>query len=158
MKFLAGQAAGSQSGDQRTGAGNGLDPETRRHGIGHHPFPRITDSGTAGIGDQGHLLAPAETVEDLGRPTGFVETKVADHRLAESEMGQQLAGVSRVLGDDDVALLQHTQGAQGDVLQVPDRGGDQIQGPRDERREVGGRSRPVFHADRLGRVFKIETA
>ncbi len=40
---------------------------------------------------------------------------------------QQLAGDAGVLGQDEVGLLQHVQGPQGDVAQVPDRGGHQIE-------------------------------
>ena len=42
-------------------------------------------------------------------------------------MGQQLAGVASVLGGDQVHAAEDAQGAQGDVLEVADGRGDDVQ-------------------------------
>ena len=52
-------------------------------------------------------------------------------------MFQQLPGVARILGGDDVALAQHTQRAQRDVLEVANGRGNQIQGARCQWRQCG---------------------
>jgi len=46
-----------------------------------------------------------------------------------SEVVEQFAGVTGVLGGDQVDLLEDPQGAEGDVLEVADRGGDDVEGP-----------------------------
>jgi len=47
-------------------------------------------------------------------------------------MLQQLPGVARVLGGDDVALAQHAQSAQRDVLKVANGRGDEIKRSRSQ--------------------------
>ena len=48
------------------------------------------------------------------------------HRLADVEMAQQVTRSARVLGQDAIDFLQHTDGPQGNVLKVANRGGHKI--------------------------------
>ena len=64
--------------------------------------------------------------ENFFAALGFVELEVAQERFGNFEMPEQLPGVTRVFGRDDVALLQHAQCAQRDVFQIADRRRDQI--------------------------------
>ena len=74
-----------------------------------------------------------EAFDDFLAAPGFVELKIAEQRLGDAEMFEQLSRVARVLGGDHVAFLQYAQRVQGDVLEVADGRGDQIKRARHER-------------------------
>ena len=42
-------------------------------------------------------------------------------------MGEQLGRVTRVLAGDEIDLLQHAQGTQGNILEVSDRRRNDVQ-------------------------------
>ena len=121
------QSAGRQTGHQRAGSGNGLYPKPCGQNFGHDAFSRIADSRRSGVGHQGHGLATAQSVEDLRAASGLIETEIADHLFSKPEVGQQLAGVPGVFGGDHRALPKHPQRPEGDVLQVSDGCGHQVQ-------------------------------
>ena len=52
---------------------------------------------------------------------------VADERRADAEVAQELPGVAGVFRGDEVHLFQHPEGPQGDVLQVADGRGDDVE-------------------------------
>jgi hypothetical protein len=56
----------------------------------------------------------------------FVVLVIADHRLGDLKVIQQLARLAGVFAGHHVALAQHAHSAQRDVLQVADRRGDYI--------------------------------
>src|SRR5258706_15734405 len=118
MEFIRRQAARREAGDERAWAGHGFDAETGGDGGFHHAFTRIADAGTAGVRDQRDLLPAPEPFDDLLAAFGLVELKIAQERLADAEMFQQLPGMPRVLGGNHVALAQDTKRAERDVLQV----------------------------------------
>ena len=52
---------------------------------------------------------------------------VADERRLNPEVAQELAGVAGIFRGDEVRLFQHPKGPEGDVLQVADGGGDDVE-------------------------------
>ncbi len=52
-------------------------------------------------------------------------------------MLQQSPGVARVLGGDDVALAQHAQRAQRDILEVANGRGDEVKRARSQWGQCG---------------------
>ena len=78
----------------------------------------------------------AEPFDDFLAAPGLVELEIAQQRFGDAEMLQQLAGVARVLGGDDVALAQHAQRAQRDVLKIADGRGNEVKRARSQRRQV----------------------
>ena len=125
-------------GDQRAGAGHRLDAQAGRNGGLHDAFARIADARTARVRDQRDFFAAPQAFDDFLAALRLVELEIAQQRLGNSEMLQQLSGVPRVLGRHHVALLERAQRAQRDVLQVADRRGDQV--------KRAGRQRWRFHA------------
>jgi len=52
---------------------------------------------------------------------------VADERRLNPEVAQELARVAGIFRGDEVRLFQHPEGPEGDVLQVADGGGDDVE-------------------------------
>ena len=67
----------------------------------------------------------------------LVELEIAQQRLGDAEMFEQLAGMPRVLGGDDVTLAQDAERAERDVLEVANRRGDEVKRAGGERRQCG---------------------
>lgn len=144
VEFVGGKARGSEAGHEGARARDGFDAEPCGDDLGDHAGARVGDSGGAGVGDEGHGGAGAEAVGDLGRAAGLVEPEVGDHGLPDVEVLEELAGVTGVLGGDKVALAEDAEGAQGDILEVPDGGSDEVESAGDERWRSGG-----FHGEKL---------
>jgi len=53
---------------------------------------------------------------------------VADERRLDPEVAQELPRVTGVFRGDEVRLFQHPQGPKGNVLQVADGRGDDVEG------------------------------
>ena len=62
--------------------------------------------------------------QQFGSPFGLIELVVADKRLLEPVAGEQESRVTGVLGGDEIGLPQDAQGAEGNVLHIPDGGAD----------------------------------
>ena len=116
-----------QRGDGGAAAGYGL----HRHAVfgaqRHQLLPGIADSRRTGVRYQRAGLAcqqPGQNGLSRRRPVVLV---IADQRLFDVEVIQQLDGHAGVLGGDKVRLRQRLHGAGGEVPQIADGRGDQIQ-------------------------------
>src|SRR2546426_9244055 len=58
----------------------------------------------------------------------LVEVMVAGQGRVDAEMRAELLGVTGILGGNDAHFLENAYRAERDVLQVPDRGADNIEG------------------------------
>src|SRR5690349_23525844 len=67
---------------------------------------------------------------------------VADSRLLDPEVVEQLLCLAGVFAGDDIGLFQHTQSAKGDVLEIADRSGNKVESRHE--RPLGGH-RPEFN-------------
>ena len=135
VEFVRRQATGGERRDQCARPRHRFDAEARRNRRLDYTFAGIADAGTAGIRDQRDFFAAPETFDDFLAASGFVELKIAEQRFGDAEMLQQSPGVARVLGGGDVALAQHAQRAQRDVLEVANGRGDEVKRPGYERRQ-----------------------
>src|SRR5690625_2862762 len=52
----------------------------------------------------------------------------AQHVLTNTQMAKQIAAMTRILSGDEIDLVQQTHRALADILQIADRGGDDVQG------------------------------
>ena len=68
-----------------------------------------------------------EAPDQLRPPGRLVVGVVADQRRADTVMAQELPGVPGVLRGDEVRLFQDPKAPEGDVLQVADGGGDDVE-------------------------------
>jgi hypothetical protein len=69
---------------------------------------------------------------------------IAGRTRSDSVMIEQLLRLTGVLAGDEINLLQHSNGAQGDVFEIADGCGDEVEARGDwfvrwHRRSVGGR-------------------
>ena len=83
------------------------------------------------------VYAAPETFDDLLAAPRFVELEIAQHGFADAEMFEQLAGMPRVFGSDDIALAQDAERAERHVLKVPNRRGHEVKRAGSERRQGG---------------------
>lgn len=138
MEFVRGKAGRGESSHEGTRARNGFDAEAGGDDFGDDAGAGIGDAGGSGIGDQRDNGAGAQAVGDFGRASGFIEPEVGDHGLPDVEVLEELTGVTGVLGGDEVAVAEDAEGAQGDVLEVPDGSGDEVERAGGERWRSGG--------------------
>jgi hypothetical protein len=79
----------------------------------------IADARKSRIGDDGDMFARSELLDELGSAAGFIVLVIADERLADLVMAQEVSGVPGILAGDDVRALQRLERAQGDVPEIP---------------------------------------
>jgi len=120
--------AGTGQGEERGGgSGDDLDGDSGGDGGADEAFAGIADSGESGIGDEGDGFAGGKAVDEFGGAFGFAELVVADHRFTDFKAGEEMAGVAGILGSDEGDFLENADGAGGEVLQVTDGSGDDVE-------------------------------
>ena len=87
----------------------------------------IADAGQAGVGDDGDAFAGGEFFDQLRGAPRFVVFVIADERLVDLEVPEQIPGVPRVFAGDEIDALEHLQRAQRDVPEIADGSGDEEQ-------------------------------
>jgi hypothetical protein len=85
----------------------------------------VADPRQAGVGDESDVSPGGEVFDEFGGAARFVVFVVADERLRDREMAQEISGMARVFAGDDVGALQHLQRAERDVAESPDGRGDE---------------------------------
>jgi hypothetical protein len=68
-----------------------------------------------------------ESSEEFFGAGAFVVQVVADGGGCDAEVVEKLLGLARVLAGDAIGGAQDAEGAEGDVLEVADGGGDEIE-------------------------------
>ena len=109
------------------GPGDGHDGNVVRQQDLQEVVGRVGDARRAGVGDQGNVPPLLQQAEQALRLGHLVVVVVAQQRAGDVEMGQQLAGVAGILGGDQVHAAKDAQGAQGDVVEIADGRGDDVQ-------------------------------
>ncbi|MFM1944056.1 MAG: hypothetical protein RI897_3038 [Verrucomicrobiota bacterium] len=127
VEFVGGEAAGGEGGDDGAGTGDGFDAEAGLEDGADDAFAGVADSGGSGVGDERDGFALLQELEDLFCALVFVETKGAEEGFADAEVFQEEAGVAGILCGDAVAVLEDAEGACGDVFQITDGGGDEVE-------------------------------
>ena len=121
------QPRSDQRGEDRRGSGQHSEFESARDAFAHHAETRIGDAGRARIGQQRDVFPRGEAFGDLVRALRLVVFVQADQRAADGVVFEQDGGVTGILSGDAIGFAQDAQGAQGDILQVPDGSGDESQ-------------------------------
>ncbi|MNV67383.1 hypothetical protein D3C71_1601850 [compost metagenome] len=121
------QAGHAERGDRRTGTGNraDLDPGFARGA--DQAVARVADQRSTGITDQCQRLAGQQARHDPLRQRFFIVVMQRHQGLLDAEVGQQLAAAAGVLGADRGHRTQHVLRARGQIGEVADRGGNDIQ-------------------------------
>ena len=102
----------------------------------HDLDPRIAEPGGSRIGDERDRLPREEAGDELGRPRLFIVLVEAHHPGRDFVMREQRPRAAGVFGRDERHLPEDSERAQGDVLQVADRGGHQVQNAGARRRHI----------------------
>jgi len=125
-KLFVGKAGSGERREQRGGAGDGND--------GNFVAKTKSDEAVAGVGDQRHARVAdernfrplLESDKEFRRAGHLVVFVIADERLRDFVVVQELLRVARVFAGDLVGLAQDAQSAQGDVFEIADGRGDEI--------------------------------
>ena len=127
---IGGEAGHGQRGDGGAGPRHGDDRDAFRAGVAHQPVARVGHGRSPRVGDEGHVAAGAQGREDLPALPALVVLEVRRDRRRDAVGAEQHGRAARVLAGDERHLAQDADGPQRDVLEVPQRGGHDVQRPR----------------------------
>ena len=108
----------------------------------------VGDAGGSRVADDGDARTRPERGGKLDGAARLVVHVVADSGGTDVEVVEQLLGLARVLAGDLVDRAQHTQRAQGDVFQVADGRGDEV--------EAGGERTLLLRKEFARRVVGVD--
>ena len=92
--------------------------EQSRAGIGKPRHARIRNNRD--------IFSGGETLDQFRRAHRFVVFVITNERLSNLEMLQQISGMPRIFGRDNVDRFQHLERAQRDVIEIADRRRDHV--------------------------------
>jgi len=145
QKLMSGQPGYGKGGNDCRGARNRNDGHGCSQGLLDEPEAGIGDSRSSRVRDKGHIPAGQEMPHDFGNSFPFLGLVIAEQRLFDSVTVQDLDRLTGVLASDDRRLSQHADASQGQVFEVADGRGDDIQRPGHaigpNRRDRGNRGR-----------------
>ena len=128
MKSSGGQAGGDEGAESRVGAGDGDDGDAGGDGFARTSHDAgIADAGHAGVGDEGDAGAGLEGVDQFSGALALVVLVTADGGGGDCEVVEQLLRLAGVFAGDAVGVLEDFEGAEGDVAEVADGGGDEVE-------------------------------
>ena len=126
---LGREARHRDEGGERRRTGHGHDRDAGGERPAHQVIAGIRDPRRAGVGDERDRRAGPEPLDESRRALALDGVVVAGERARDAVALEERARAARVLGGDEIDLAEHAQRPQGDVLQVADRGGDDVEGP-----------------------------
>ena len=121
IEVVIGQSAVHQCRNKRRGTGQTLYLNIRFRCRTNQEEARITDSRSAGIGDQGNVRTRLQTLHDIRTRLMLVELMMRLQRRVNIVMLQQHATGACVFGKDQINRFEHFNRAERHVLQVADR-------------------------------------
>ena len=87
----------------------------------------VGDAGHAGVGDERDFGAAFEVDDQFGGLGHLVVFVVADGARLDTVVGEKFLRLARVFAGDQVNFFEHAQGAEGDVFEIADGRGDQVE-------------------------------
>ena len=87
----------------------------------------IADAGKPRVGDDGDVFSGGEFFDEFGGAARFVVLVVADERLADFKVREQMPAVPGVFARDQIHRLQNLQRAERDVAEISDGCGDEVE-------------------------------
>ena len=125
-KSVARQPGAYKGRDKSRRTGETLDIDSRFATCTGKHESRVADSGGAGIGNQCYVLSRLNLLDDSGDGGMLIIAVMTSEGGMNIVMTEKHAARARVFGKDQISLLEHAQGAERDVLEVPDRRGNDI--------------------------------
>ena len=126
-KSSRGQTRKSKSQNCGTSTGNTRNGDATSGTEGDYILTRVADGRRACVGNESAGFTCRQSVADHVTVGALVVLKVGDHRLLNTEIGEQAHRVSSVLSGDEIHLAEHLYGACGDVGEVADGSGNEIE-------------------------------
>mmetsp|Transcript_43843 Transcript_43843/g.109076 ORF Transcript_43843/g.109076 Transcript_43843/m.109076 type:complete len:233 (-) Transcript_43843:71-769(-) len=134
------ERADGERGSRRARAGHGHKRVAMRYALRGDLQPRVRDAGRARVGDErDRLICRKRREQQRDGACGIVFVVGDDPLSADAQVAEQRGGHAGVFARDHVRLTQRADRSQRQVLQVADRGGDDVQRPAEEW-HVAGRS------------------
>ncbi len=87
----------------------------------------VRDERHTGVADQSNLCALLHGNNQFRRAGQFIVFVIADERLVNVIVREELLGMPRVFAGDLIDFLEDTDGAKGDVFEIADRRADEIE-------------------------------
>ena len=79
----------------------------------------IRDARCTGIGHQSNAVLSLQQGQQMRCLPRLIMVPITAERTGNTMMGQQLAGVPRILRRNHINAAQNAQGAQRDILKIP---------------------------------------
>src|SRR5437879_5545561 len=124
---IGGKAGPRQGGQDSRWARNRHGSDAGRNRAGDQEESGIGDDRRARIGDQRHIGARVQTFEEHSSFLFLVEVMIAGQGRVDAEMRAELFGMTGIFSGDDAHFLEDSYGAERHVLQVSDRGADDVE-------------------------------
>ena len=124
---FAGQSARHESRNESGGTGQALHLDATRHSSTDKHESGVGDGGRAGIADEGHRFAGSETCgKGFGRLV-LIELMVAHQARRDVVVLEKLSARPGVFGQYDIDLSEDAERTEGDVFQIADGRGDEVE-------------------------------
>jgi putative FmdB family regulatory protein len=127
QKFFVGKARSGKGSEQRGWAGDRDDGNVVAQAERDQAVAGIGDQRHSGVADESDFRALLQGQHEFGCAGQLVVFVVADERLVNVVVREELLGVAGILAGDLVHFLEHADGAQRDVLEIADGRPDKIE-------------------------------
>src|SRR5205809_3838567 len=127
VERIGGQARGGERCDDGGRPGNGDHRNAGANGGGGQSVSGVGHERHTGIGDQGDIGSGEQLGHQFLGARGFIVFVITDERPADFVVVEQVASMARILTSDQVHFAQGAYGAVGDVFQVADGRGHEIE-------------------------------
>src|SRR6516162_5283574 len=131
---VGGKAAQCKRCEYRRGSRQRGHARARRARVAHELVTGVGYERRPGVRDQRDRGILGEPGDELRPRLGGIVLVIGGERGGDAKMVEKLAGDARVLACDEVGGGEHLERPHGDVAQIADRSGDQIEAARKRRR------------------------
>ncbi len=121
------QAGGGERRGEGDRAGDGDHVEALRDRHPRDQRARVGDPRHPRVRDERDALPLSQEADQRARLLLLARAEVADQTLPHPVALEQVLRAARVLAGDEIDLAEDPQGAQGDILEVPDGRGDEVE-------------------------------
>ncbi len=127
MERITRQTTRHQRWHKSRSAGQALHPNAPAVTSAGEQKPRVADTGCAGVGDERQGSAGGQFIHQTLHHSMLVVRMKSAQRRGDPVMIEQAFAGSRIFRQHHRHLFQDAQGAQGDVFEVADGGGDDVE-------------------------------
>jgi len=126
-EFLVGQAGSGEGGEESGRAGNGDDGDLMAGAEGDEAIAGIADERHAGVADESDFGALLHGDDEFGGASHFVVFVIGDEWFADFVVGKEFLRVASVFASDLVGFFEDAEGSEGDVFKIADGRADEVE-------------------------------